>query len=318
MQVNLQFSTRDGAAYLLVFATDITARKTLQRRLDVAQEYESIGRITAGVAQEIRGPALQIADDLRCRKEAMGEALDLIDALSGVHLAASKGELTAGRIREVGDMLKTVDPCYLADEVPTALDRSLDAASRISGLLRALKNFSHPDSKRVELTDINKSVRNTIVVTASEWKYVAALETDLEENLPLVPCKPREISQAILILIVNAAHAIERRLRANPDAPTRIEISTRLRDRGVEIAVKDSGTGIPANVGRRIFDPGFTTKNSENTGGQGLAIAHSTIVESHGGSIDFTSVEGEGTTFTITLPVDAVRGAVTGTAGVAA
>ena len=307
VQVNLQFSKRDGAPYLLVFATDITARKSLQQQLDVAKEYESIGRLTTGVAQEISGPAVYIADNLRFLKEAMAESLELIDALSSVHLAASKGELTSERIEEVGDMLKTVDPCYLADEIPLALDRSLDAVSRISGILRALKDFSNPDGDSLELTDVNKAVKNTIMVASNEWKYVAALETNLERDLPLVPCKPKEINRAILILIINAAHAIEQRLQANPDAPTRIDIATRSRGHVVEISVRDTGSGIPSNVGRRVFEPGFTTKSSESASGQGLAIAHSAIVEGHGGSIDYSSEEGEGTVFTIALPIDAVR-----------
>ena len=318
VQVSLQFSRLDGAPYLLVFATDITARKSLQQQLDVAQEYESIGRLTSGVVQEIGGPAGHIADNLRFLTEAMSEALDLIDALSGVHLAASKNELTAERIEEVGDILKTVDPCYLADEIPLALNRSLHAVSCISGITRALKDFSHPDSDTLELTDINKSVQNTIMVASSEWKYLAALETDLETDLPLVRCKPRDIGHALLMLIVNSANAIEERLRANPDAPTRIDVSTRNLGQTIEIAVSDTGSGIPSNIGRRVFDPGFTTRGESQVNGQGLTIAQNAIVEGHGGSIDFTSIEGEGTTFTIRLPVDAERRAPPGTANVAA
>ncbi len=318
VQVNLQFSNLDGAPYLLVFATDITARKSLQQQLDVAQEYESIGRLTSGVVQEISGPAVHIADNLRFLQEAMSEALELIVALSGIHLAASRGQLTPERIEEVGDMLKTVDPCYLADEIPLALNRSLHAVSCISAITRALKDFSHPDSNARELTDINKSVQNTILVASSEWKYLAALETDLDPDLPLVPCKSREIGHALLMLIVNAANAIEERLRANPDAPTRIDISTRNLGETVEIAVSDTGAGIPSNIGRRIFDPGFTTRNDDEVGGQGLTIAQDAIVEGHGGSIDFTSVEGEGTTFTIRLPVEAARRLTPTAANVAA
>ena len=318
VQVSLQFSKLDGAPYLLVFATDITRRKSLQQQLDVAQEYESIGRLTSGVVQEIGGPAVHIADNLRFLSEAMSEALDLIDALSGIHHAASKDELTSERIEEVGDMLKTVDPCYLADEIPLALNRSLHAVSCISGIARALKDFSDSDSNSLELTDINKSVLNTIMVASSEWKYVAALETDLEADLPLVPCKPREIGHALLMLIVNAANAIEERLRANPDAPTRIDIATRNLGQSIEITVSDTGSGIPSNIGRRVFDSGFTTRSESNLSGQGLTIAQNAIVEGHGGSIDFTSVEGEGTTFTIRLPVDTARSSTPRTANAAA
>ncbi len=318
VDVHVQCSIRDGAPYLLVFATDITAHRKLEQQLGLAKEFESIGRLTAGVALEVGPPAGQIGDNIRFLKEAVAEALDLIDALSGMHLSASKGELTAVQVEEVGDMLKTVDPCYLANEIPLALERSLDGITQISSLLSALKDFSHPDGNKLELTDLNKSVQNTITVTSSEWKYVAALETDFDSDLPLVPCRPREISQVLLILIINAAQAIEKRLQANPDAPTRIEIATRTRGGCVEISVGDTGTGIPSNVGNRIYDPHFTTRNIGNGDGQGLAIARSTVVDGHGGMIEFTSSEGQGTTFTISLPVEAQSSEATAAATAAA
>ena len=318
VKAHLQCSMQDGAPYLLVFATDITARRNLEERLDLAKEYESIGRLTAGVTQEISQPAAEIGDNIQFLKEAMTEALDLIDVLSGMHLSASKGELTADQVEEVGDMLKTVNPCYLADEIPLALQRSLDGVSRISSLLRALKDFSDSDGKGFELTDLNKSVQNTVTVTSSEWKYIAALDTDLDSDLPLIPCRPREISQVLLILLINAAQAIERRLQANPDAPTRIEITTRARRDYVEISVSDTGAGIPPNVGKRVYDPRLTTRDVGNGGGQGLAIARSTVVDGHGGMIEYTSSEGQGTTFTISLPIEAQGHEAKPTANVAA
>lgn len=318
VKVHLQCSTRDGAPYVLVFATDITARRNLEQQLDLAKGFESIGRLTAGVAQEIDRPAAQVGDNIRFLTEAMAEALDLIDALSRMHLSASKGELTAERVEEVGDMLKTVDPCYLANEIPLALKRSLDGITQVSSLLRALQDFSRPDGNKLELTDLNKSVQNTITVTSSEWKYIAALETDLDSDLPLVPCRPREISQVILILIVNAAQAIEKRLQANPDAPTQIDVATKTRGNHVEISISDTGTGIPSNVGNRIYDPHFTIRNIGNGGGQGLAIARSTVVDGHGGMIEYTSSEGQGTTFTISLLVEARSSEATSAATAAA
>ncbi|MDQ3818405.1 MAG: ATP-binding protein [Acidobacteriota bacterium] len=127
--------------------------------------------------------------------------------------------------------------------------------------------------------------------------------TDFEEQLPSVPCLLGELNQVVLNLIINAAHAIADVVGDGSLGKGVIKISTRLDGEWVEIRVQDTGTGIPEGIRSRIFDPFFTTKEVGKGTGQGLTISHSVVVEKHGGTIAFESVEGAGTTFIIRLPL---------------
>ena len=130
---------------------------------------------------------------------------------------------------------------------------------------------------------------------------VSGVVVDLGE-VPEVLCHPGDINQALLNLVVNAAHAVAER---NGDGPERGVLTVRttvVADR-VQIELSDTGTGVPDEIAGRLFDPFFTTKTVGHGTGQGLAIAYALITERHGGSLTFDSQIGIGTTFTIRLPI---------------
>ncbi|RLB20288.1 MAG: histidine kinase, partial [Deltaproteobacteria bacterium] len=181
--------------------------------------------------------------------------------------------------------------------------QSLDGVERVTKIVRAMKEFSHPGSPEKTPVDINHAIDNAITVAKNEWKYVADIETDLDPDLPPVPCLPADLNQVILNLIINAAHAIEKVVGNNGNRKGKIRVITRKDNGWAEIAISDTGCGIPDSIRHRIFDPFFTTKEVGKGTGQGLSIAHSIIVDKHGGTIDFESREGKGTTFTIKLPL---------------
>lgn len=155
--------------------------------------------------------------------------------------------------------------------------------------------------------DLNEAVQNTVTVARNEWKYVAELELDLQPDLPPVTCVGGEITQVILNLIVNAAHAIEAKAERGTGVMGRIGVSTRVVDGEVEIAVADSGTGIAESIRERIFEPFFTTKEVGRGTGQGLSIARSIVVEKHRGRILLETEVGRGTVFRVRLPRDVAR-----------
>ncbi|MBW2127660.1 MAG: hypothetical protein JRH08_18935 [Deltaproteobacteria bacterium] len=152
--------------------------------------------------------------------------------------------------------------------------------------------------------DLNHAIENTITVAKNEWKYVAEMETDFDPALPPVPCLPGELNQVILNMIINAAHAIADVMGDGSKGKGTIRITTRRDGNWAEIRISDTGTGIPEAIRDRIFDPFFTTKEVGKGTGQGLAIARSMIVDKHGGTIDFETQEGKGTTFIIRLPLE--------------
>jgi signal transduction histidine kinase len=151
---------------------------------------------------------------------------------------------------------------------------------------------------------LNHAINSTITVARNEWKYVAEMETEFDSSLPLVSCLPGEFNQVILNLIVNAAHAIADVVKKGGPEKGKIKVQTINYPEWAEIRIQDTGTGIPQKVQSRVFDPFFTTKVIGKGTGQGLAIARSVIVDKHGGSIQFETEEGKGTTFIIRLPIN--------------
>ena len=168
-------------------------------------------------------------------------------------------------------------------------------------IVLAMKEFSHPGDREKSQVDLNRAIENTLAVSKNEWKHVAEIRRDLDDELPPVLCLPGEMNQVLLNLVVNAAHAIE---ATRASGKGHIDIATRRHGGAVTISVADNGTGMSEQVRERIFDPFFTTKGVGKGTGQGLAICRDVVVTKHGGRIAVDTEPGRGTTFTITLPID--------------
>lgn len=132
----------------------------------------------------------------------------------------------------------------------------------------------------------------------NEIKYKVELVRDYD-NLPPVECIPSRLNQVFVNLLVNAGQAIPER--------GSIAIRTRCRDEYVEVAIADTGKGIPADVLPKVFDPFFTTKAVGKGTGLGLSVSYG-IVQNHGGEITVVSQPGHGTTFTVRLPIEPLKG----------
>lgn len=302
--VHLQLSKLASPPVFVAIVTDITERKYLEQQLAQAKKMESIGQLAAGIAHEINTPAQFVGDNIRFIKDAFEDLNELNGGYGKLLDAVKTDTVTEALIEEIEAACKKADPEYLVEEIPLAIDQSLDGITRISKIVRAMKEFSHPGGKDREAADLNQSISNTITVASNEWKYIADVETDLAEDLPSVQCFPQEINQVILNLIVNAAHAIDDTRSGESADKGSIKISTRQVDDEVEVRVTDSGCGIPDDIKHRIFDPFFTTKEVGKGSGQGLAMAYKTVVEQHKGKLDVESTIGHGTSFTIRLPIN--------------
>jgi signal transduction histidine kinase len=193
---------------------------------------------------------------------------------------------------------------YLREEVPKAIVQSLDGVERISRIVGAMKEFSHPATEKAP-HDLNRAILSTITVATNEWKYVADVVTDLAADLPFVPVMLGAFNQVVLNILVNAAHAISAVNAETSGTKGVISVSTRKHQDWAEIRIKDSGCGMPQEIQDRIFDPFFTTKGVGKGTGQGLAIAHDVIVKKHHGTITVETAPGLGTTFVLRLPLDA-------------
>ncbi|MBN1593501.1 MAG: PAS domain S-box protein [Candidatus Coatesbacteria bacterium] len=293
----------DGRQCVVGFFRDITERKFLQGELTRAQKLESVGQLAAGIAHEINTPAQYVGDNISFLKDAFGDLMELLGAYGALLSSAKEGSIEEDLIRRAASLAERMDIDFVSEEIPRALEEAQDGIGRISKIVLAMKQFAHPGSEEKVPTDINEAVRTTVTVSSSEWKYVADIALDLDENLSQVECLPAELNQVLLNIIVNAAHAVEQVVGDGSNGKGKIKVSTRSAEDWAEIRICDTGTGMPANVKERIFDPFFTTKEVGRGTGQGLAIAHAVIVEKHGGTLTVDSEVGKGTLFTIRLPL---------------
>lgn len=286
---------RSGIAYLIA---DVTERQRLEVELRHAQTLESIGQLAAGVAHEINTPVQFVSDSVDFLGEALADLLELV----GHYREARAVMATTPELAELAARLAAQEDAadleFVVDEAPRSLDRTKEGLRRVAEIVRAMKQFSHPGGPALEASDLNELIETTLIVAKNEYKYVADVQTRLGE-IPPVSCDPGDISQVVLNLVVNAAHAIE---DLGADGRGCIVISTAPAGDGVELTVSDTGGGVPDEVRDRIFDPFFTTKEPGRGTGQGLALARSIVVDRHGGSLDLEVEPGVGSTFRIWLP----------------
>ncbi len=276
----------------VVVKRDVTQQRQLESQLQQARKLESIGQLAAGIAHEINTPTQYVGDNIRFVQEAFTELNALLGKLSA---------LSGGAVSAEAQALASADLEFLREEVPKALEQSADGCQRISGIVKAMKDFSHPGQDKTPV-DLNRAIASTVTVASNEWKYVAEMQTDFDAQLPPVVCLPGEFNQVILNMLVNAAHAITDVVGDGGGKGT-ITVTTRQVDGFAEIRISDTGTGIPPEIREKIFDPFFTTKQVGKGTGQGLAIAHDVIVNKHGGTIAIESEPGKGSTFIIRLPL---------------
>ena len=293
-----------GAIATVFDVTELRAaqreRDQLESELRLSQKLEAIGHLAAGIAHEINTPSQYVSDNLSFLHDAVSDVIPLLEALEPLlKLAAKSVEAKLAPLNAVDDyraLIAGADIEYIRSEIPLAIQQSRDGVTQIKKIVQAMKEFSHPGADENEAVDLNRAIEATMTVARNEWKYVADLDLQLDESLPLIAAVPSAINQVILNLVVNAAHAIGDVLTADGASKGRIRIATRRDGESVEVTVEDSGCGIPAENLERIFDPFFTTKKVGRGTGQGLTIARR-VVDRHGGSIDVRSQVGKGTCF---------------------
>ena len=290
-------------AGIVVNSRDITEQKSLENQLAQAQKLEAIGSLAAGIAHEINTPTQYVGDNTRFFNDAFKDLIRLLGKYEQLLSGLKAGEGVDEIVQEVETTVREIDFAYLAEEVPRAIQQTLEGVERVRNIVQAMKEFSHPGTKEKTFINLNKAIQDTITVARNEWKYVAEMVTDLEPSLPLVSCLPGEFNQVILNMITNAAHAIADVVGDGSGGKGTITVSTRQDGSWAEIRVGDTGTGIPENIRSRIFDPFFTTKMVGKGTGQGLTISHAVIVDKHGGTVHFETEVGQGTTFIIRLPI---------------
>jgi PAS domain S-box-containing protein len=279
---------------------EMRERERMAIELQLAQKLESVGRLAAGIAHEINTPVQYVGDSVHFLRSAFDDLDKLLDTSHAAIARLPESPERGACEVEIAELVKKYDLQYLRLEVPNAFARTFDGVERVTSIVKAMKEFAHPDAIEQSSVDLRRAVETTLLVASNEYKYVAKVYTEFGE-LPRVVCNVGELNQVFLNLIVNAAHAIK-------DAGKSIdtgEIRIRLTAEGDEavIRVSDNGCGVPAENLSKLYDPFFTTKEVGRGTGQGLAISRSIVVDKHCGEISVVSDVGIGTEFTIRLPI---------------
>lgn len=273
-------------------------KEILYAKLLQTQKLEAVGQLAAGIAHEINTPTQFISSNLRFLEESF---TDLSRFMSKIEKHCAKNELSPEVLQ---DKLDELDWDFLQEEIPSALGQSVDGLSRVSSIVKAMKEFSHPGAKDFELVDINNLINVTSVVARNEWKYVADLTLNLDTSIPEILCLSGELGQVVLNLIINAIHSIAEKIKSRPDRDKgSLVVTTKVKNKYLVITISDDGDGIPKAIQQKVFEPFFTTKAIGKGTGQGLAIAYDVVVNKHGGKLTFDSEQRVGTTFTIQLPL---------------
>jgi PAS domain S-box-containing protein len=298
---------------LFCVARDITERKLaeeqrlqMELQLRQAQKLEAIGQLAAGIAHEINTPTQFTEHNLRFLQESFPKLIQLVNSFESFFPALKAGGVSGEQFESFQKTIGETDFKFLAEEIPVAIEDALQGTERISKIVRAMKEFSHPgsDNNKPEPTNLNHAIETTITVARSEWKHVAEMVTEFDDLLPPVPVFVGEFNQVVLNLLVNAAHAISEASHGDRQHKGTITVGTSHDGNWAEVRVRDNGAGIPEKFRHRIFEPFFTTKGIGKGTGQGLTLAHSVIVKKHSGDLRFETETGKGTCFIIRLPLN--------------
>lgn len=274
---------------------DVTQERGLQTQLLQSEKMASIGQLAAGVAHEINNPMGFISSNLNTLAEYTADLTSLFDKFAQVATAVQAGQVEEARTlaAEARQYEREIDGDFIFQDMATAIDESREGAERVKRTVLDLRDFSRTDTEEPADADLNAAVESTLNIVWNELKYKATVNREYGD-LPLVRCHSMRLQQVFMNLLINAAQAIPER--------GEITIRTYAQDGSVFVEISDTGVGIPAENLPRIFDPFFTTKEVGEGTGLGLSVAQG-IVEQHGGRIEVESRVGEGSTFTVMLPV---------------
>ena len=270
--------------------TSLEDLRNTQDRLVQTQKLASLGQLTAGIAHEIKNP------------------LNFVNNFSGVS-AELIDELREALSRMTGDDKTRAEITELADTLRDSLDKIVQHGKRADAIVKNMLLHSREGSGEHRLVDANALVEESLNLAyhgarAENQGFKLNIERSLDPAAGQVDVYPQEITRALLNLISNGFYAASKRKEQdNRDGhePTLVAATKDLGDR-VEIRIRDNGTGIPAEVKEKMFNPFFTTKPAGEGTGLGLSITHDIIVKQHSGSIEVDTKPGEFTEVRVILP----------------
>jgi signal transduction histidine kinase len=258
--------------------TALAELQVTQRQLIQAEKMASLGELTAGIAHEIQNPLNFVNNFSEVSKELIVEM---------------KEELAVGSVQLAVE---------IADDIAQNLEKINHHGKRADGIVKGMLAHSRTSSGKKEPTDLNALAEEYLRLSyhglkAKDASFSATFQFEPDKNMPKVNVVPQDIGRVLLNLINNAFQAVS----GNGENP-KVTVTTKTRDKSVEIIVADNGPGIAENIIDKIFLPFFTTKPTGQGTGLGLSLSYD-IVKAHGGELRVETKEGEGASFIIQIPV---------------
>ena len=255
------------------------------------EKLATLGTLSAGVAHEINNPVAFIKSNV----ESLKQYFDAYNLLF-TQIKQLLPKLPTDQREYLEQQLIDQDIDFISEDIPQLMEDTQEGLQRVKDIVQNLRSFSRAQAGDHGSYDLLEGINSTLKLLQSELKNSVALDITLEP-LPKIQCNLNELNQVFLNLILNAKHAT-----VDSQSP-RISVRSKHDDQYVYIEIADNGCGISEEVQKDIFTPFFTTKPIGQGTGMGLAISHN-IIKKHNGEIQLQSKTGEGTTFTIKLPIN--------------
>jgi two-component system NtrC family sensor kinase len=271
--------------------------KQTQTQLVESEKMASLGQLTAGIAHEINNPINFVTSNINPLKRDIELVLEALKTIETVGLSDAS---TADKLKQIEDYKEELDFEYLTLEIRHLINGINEGATRTAEIVKGLRFFSRLDEDGLKKADVNEGLKSTLVIAKNLVNNKIKVNTTFGD-LPIVECYPGKLNQAFLNIISNAAYAVQKRHDHHEGGE--ITIATSHDEKNVFITIKDNGTGMDANTLKKLFEPFFTTKDVGEGTGLGMSIAYN-IIKKHTGTINVSSVEGEGTEFILQIPVN--------------
>jgi two-component system, NtrC family, sensor kinase len=275
-----------------------------QLQLVQSEKMSALGNLVAGVAHEINNPLGFLAGNLKPAQDYVKDIFRLLDVYQLEYQQPNQ---------VIQTVVDEIDLDYIRQDLPQLIQSMQKGADRISSISKSLRTFSRADSESAVRFNLHEGIDSTLLILKHRLK---ANETHPEiqvivdyGNLPEVTCYAGQLNQVFMNIIVNAIDALEEGVSHNSNSDKSLKIYITTETCGQEfvlVKIRDNGPGMPESVQQKIFEHLFTTKAVGKGTGLGLAISQQIITQKHHGTITVNSKIGEGTEFTITLPIQPV------------
>jgi PAS domain S-box-containing protein len=271
---------------------DITQRLGLEEMMVQSEKMLSVGGLAAGMAHEINNPLGAILHNVQNIRRRLSPEL----------------EKNREQAEQVGVCLQAIDRYLQAREIPRLLDGIQQAGSRAAKIVSHMLNFSRRSDRQLAPCQLPALIDQALEIAGNDFDLTESFDfkglhivREFAAELPAVPGTANELEQVLLNLLKNAAQAIHQ--RTDTSTPGQIILRIRLAAPWAEIQVEDNGVGMSEAVRKRIFEPFFTTKEVGQGTGLGLSVSYFIITNNHKGQMEVQSKRGQGTCFTLRLPL---------------